>query len=288
MSFKPDEKDWMAYLYGELEGREKALFEEYLQQDEEARLKLMKFRQVQEALTMVEDKEVIAPPIVIGDQGKSSLWQIPYWRTIASIAASLLVVILAARFSGLQMQFRDQEFRMSFGEVQTPPKLEAEKPAQVDNGLQEHQVREMIDLALTSHSQSLEQHLRKSQEKFDVSIQRNLAANSQKIDQLMREAATATQLQVQQYVAGLQEQNMAQVKDYFQLSSTEQKKYMENLLVDFAQYLQQQRANDLQLVQMQMQNIEENTNVFKQETEQILTGIISSVNSTGSPIETRN
>jgi len=80
---------------------------------------------------------------------------------------------------------------------------------------------------------------------------------------------------------------MEQVKDYFQLTSTEQKQYIENLLVDFAKYLQQQRNDDLQFVQTRMNSLEQNTDILKQETEQILSSIITSV---GNPVskETRN
>jgi hypothetical protein len=69
------------------------------------------------------------------------------------------------------------------------------------------------------------------------------------------------------------------VKNYFQLTSTEQKQYIENLLVDFAKYLQQQRKDDLQVVQTQLNSIQKNTDIFKQETEQILTSIITTVGS---------
>ena len=93
----------------------------------------------------------------------------------------------------------------------------------------------------------------------------------------MREASTASQGQIQQYVASLQTQNMQLVKDYFQLTSGEQKDYIENLLVDFAKYLQQQRNDDLQIVETRLNSIEQNTNVFQQETEQILSSIISTV-----------
>jgi hypothetical protein len=80
------------------------------------------------------------------------------------------------------------------------------------------------------------------------------------------------------FVAGLQEQNLKLMQDYFKLSSSEQKKYMENLLTDFSSYLQEQRKQDLQLVQTKMNYLEQNNNQFKQETEQILTSLISSPN----------
>jgi hypothetical protein len=129
--------------------------------------------------------------------------------------------------------------------------------------------------------------LRETQKQLDASIRSNLAFNSGKMDQLVREASTASQQQIRQFVDGIRTENMEQVKDYFQLTATEQKKYIENLLVDFAKYLQQQRNNDLQLVQTRMNSLEQNTDLFKQETEQILSSIITTV---GNPVtgETKN
>ena len=77
------------------------------------------------------------------------------------------------------------------------------------------------------------------------------------------------------------------VKSYFQLNSTEQKQYVEGLLVDFSKYLQQQRNDDLQVVQTQLKSLQQNTDIFKQETEQILTSIISTVG-TNKPSGTMN
>jgi hypothetical protein len=54
-------------------------------------------------------------------------------------------------------------------------------------------------------------------------------------------------------------------------------------LVDFSKYLQQQRTDDLQLVQSRLNNLEQNTDMFKQETEQILSSIITSVGSNSTP-----
>ena len=60
------------------------------------------------------------------------------------------------------------------------------------------------------------------------------------------------------------------------LSGADQKKYMESLLVDFSNYLQEQRKQDLMIVQSKVNSIEKNSNQFKQETEQILASLISS------------
>jgi hypothetical protein len=99
--------------------------------------------------------------------------------------------------------------------------------------------------------------------------------NSTKINDLVQQASRASQDEIRRYAASLQNQNQQLVKDYFQLSTNDQQKYIEGLLVDFSKYLQQQRNNDLETLQARLTGIEQNTTVFKQETEQILASIIS-------------
>ena len=289
MSYKPDEKDWMAYLYGEMEEEEKKKFDEYIFSDPDARSELEKYQNLRQVLSRAEDKEVIAPPIFIGDDryannehGKQYFWHTPYFRTITTIAASLLVLILAGKYSGAGLTVSGREFRLTFGE------RPAEKPAGTNTAtatLTADEVQQMINASLERNNTVVQTSLEETQKKLDASIRRNLAQNSGRIDQLVREASAASQEQVRQFVDGIRSENMQQVKDYFQLTSTEQKKYIENLLVDFAEYLQQQRDNDLQLVQTRMNSLEQNTDIFKQETEQILSSIITTVGVSG---ETRN
>lgn len=283
MSYKPDEKELMAYLYGELEGPEKERIDQYLLQNADARKEMEKFQKLRKMMASVEDKEVIAPPIVIGESNQRFLWNAPYVKLIASIAASLLLIMVVGRMTGAQMSFANREFKLSFGGATSQPQI------QNANTLSAEEVQKMINSSLASNNDAMQVSLRESQEKLEASVRRNLATNSSKINDLVRQASTASQDQIQQYIASLQQNNMQAVQDYFTLTSAEQKKYVENLLVDFAQYLQQQRNNDLQIVQTQLQSLEQNTNVFKQETEQILASIITTVESTGTtPKEIKN
>ena len=290
MSYKPDEKDWMAYLYGELEEADKRKFDQYILQHPEASRELEKFQNLRRVLSAAEDKEVIAPPIVIGDQYTTTtrrperqLWNTAYFRAITTVAASLILVILVGKLTGMQLDVSDNELRLSFGsEVREPA-----QQTQFASALTEEEVKRMIDSSLEKNNDRMEASLEETQRELDASIRNNLALSSGKIDRLVREASSASQDQIRQFVDGIRAENMQQVKDYFQLTSTEQKTYIENLLVDFSKYLQQQRNDDLQLVQTRMNSLEQNTDLFKQETEQILTSIITTV---GTPVsgQTKN
>ena len=290
MSYRPDEKDWMAYLYSEMDEAEMLKFESYLDEHPGAREELGKWKNLRAMLSRVDEKEVIAPPLFIDDRrrpggGQVAHWlRTPYLKMAMSVAASLLVLLLVGRATRASMTISDHEFRLSFGETQQG---KGGQQIAAEPTLSQEQVQEMINTSLNRNNSLMQANLEETQKKLDASIRKNLALNSGRINDLLQQASTASQQQISQYVQGIRQENMQQVKDYFQLTSTEQKKYIENLLVDFAQYLQQQRNNDLELVQTRMKSLEQNTNLFKQETEQILSGIITTV---GTPVrqETRN
>ncbi len=280
MSYKPDQQELMAYLYDELEPSERAKVEKYLLENPSAKEELQKLAGVSAMLKGIKDKEVIAPPIFLPEPGKRHFLDTPYVRTIASIAASLIIVILVGKLTGASIRFGENEMHLSFGKVE--PVQETASPA-TQAELSADDVRKMINESLQANNAELTGNWEESRAKLEQSIKSNLNLNSDKMDVLVRQASAASRDQVQQYVATLQEENMKMVKDYFSLTSTEQKDYIEGLLVDFAKYLQQQRRDDLQLVEMRLNSIEQKSNVFQEETEQILTSIISTV---GGPLPT--
>lgn len=275
MNYKPSENDLMAFLYGELEGAEKEQVERYLSEHPEGRIELEQLRQVREMLSHVKDKEVIAPPIFLGDSKQRFLWQAPYFKTVISIAASLLLIMLVGKFSGMHIQYYNSELRISFGETKEVKPTQSIQPNV--SSLSAEAVQAMINTSLSENNIAMQSSWKETQKQLDASITKNLALNSGKVDKLVREASLASQDQIRQFVSGIQTENLQLVKDYFKLSANEQKQYIESLLVDFSKYLQQQRNDDLQLVQTRLNSLEQNTNVFKEETEQILSSIITTV-----------
>ena len=148
------------------------------------------------------------------------------------------------------------------------------------SALTEQQVGEMIHSSVASNNELLKATWNEDKNSFEHLIRKNLNSNSFKIDQLVKTASAANQEQVRSFVGQLQNDNLKMMKDYMQLSSAGQKEYIESLLVDFSKYLQEQRKQDLQLFQARMNKVEENTDQFKQETEQILTSLITNTGTT--------
>lgn len=270
MSYKPDESALVAYLYGELTGAEKESVERYLAETPEARVELEKLQQVRKLLGEVQDKEVIAPPIGFDNGGSRFALFTPYIRTILGIAASLVLILVAGRLTGVQINASGQELRISFGEPATQ-----EEPAPPVSATE---VRQMINSSLAENNTVLRESWQRSQEALDASIRENLAQNSSRIDKLLSKTSSASEQQISDFAASMQARNMQMIQDYYKLTANEQKQYLEELLVDFSKYLQQQRNDDLMIMQSRMNSIEQNTDIFRQETEQILSSIISNAN----------
>ena len=95
MSYRPSDAEWMAYLYGELDDDERTTFEQYLASNPEARLQWEKLKEVRRVMSQVEDKEVIAPAIIISDERPArGIWETPYVKTFLSMAAAIALLMI--------------------------------------------------------------------------------------------------------------------------------------------------------------------------------------------------
>ncbi|HYI79209.1 MAG TPA: hypothetical protein VEW65_16425 [Chryseolinea sp.] len=223
MSYKPNENDLMAYVYGELEGSDKEAVEKYLFENPEARLELERLHQMRAMLSQVKDKEVIAPPIFVGESKQRFLWKAPYLKTIVSIAASLLLIILVGKLSGMKIQYQASELRISFdgNRIQNENITQAVEPSVAT--LSAEEIQSMINSSLNKNNIAMQSSWKETQQQLDASITKNLAQNSNKIDKLVRDASAASQDQIREFVSGLQTENLQLVKNYFKLSADEQK-----------------------------------------------------------------
>lgn len=255
MSNRPDESILISWLYGELDEVEKAKVEKYFQENPSELKKWQQLKDVTNIMGNIQDKEVIAPPIFMDDDVKVvPFWKSNSFKTVMSIAASFLVLIVAARLVGTQASYSNGQLMISFG-----------KPAVVEpQGLTAQQVQLMIDQSVSQNQDDLNQAIRNT-----------LASNTAQINDLVKQAANASKADISNFVSTLQRENLAQMQGYLQLSATDQRKYTDNLIVEFSKYLQEQRSSDLNMMQTRFSRLEQNTDELKNETEQILASIIS-------------
>lgn len=279
MSYKPDESQWIAYLYGELDGEEKRMLERYLEENPDALKEMEAMKSVREAMGKLPDKEVIAPPIVMQENRTRLFWNTSYGRTFLSIAASVALILMVGKWTGFQVRSVDKALVIGFGAMNQTSEQTLPEAAL----LTASDVQHMINYSLAQNNEALQTEWQDTRTQLDESIRATIAANSNAtFDALTQKVATASEDQIRQFALLLQADNARMIKEYLTLNSSDQRKYMEELLVDFAKYLEQQHRNDLNVLQVRLNNIEQNTDLFKYETEQILTSIITSVENTTS------
>jgi hypothetical protein len=263
MSYRPDESILISWLYGELDEAEKAKVEKYFQENPDELKKIQQLGGVKDIMSSVQDKEVIAPPLFMdrtygqaGDDAKVvSFWRTNAFKTVVSIAASFLLLIVAAKLLNMDVSYSNSQLRISFGTPTTQ---------QIEPSLTAMDVQRMID---ESNS--------KNKEALDVAIKQSFESNNTRINDLVRQASVASKADIQNFVSSMQRDNLTQVRDYLQLSAADQRKYIDNLVVDFSKYLQEQRNQDLNMFSTRFSKLEQHTDELKTETEQILASIIS-------------
>jgi hypothetical protein len=266
MSYKPDESILISWLYGELDAVEKAKVEKYFQENPDELKKMQQLGSVKDIMSNVQDKEVIAPPLFMDDEVKViPIWRTGSFRTIATIAASFLLLIVAARLLDVEVNYSQGELRMSFGNHRT----------ESSTGLTAMQVQQMIDASSSKNQQAFDEKLTASRTELDDKI-RVVMSSTTSTERMVKQLSTASKDEIRSFVATLQKESLTQVQDYLRLSAEDQRKYTDNLVVEFSKYLQEQRNQDINMFQTRFSKLEQNTDELKTETEQILASIISS------------
>jgi hypothetical protein len=151
MNNKPDEGTIMAYLYGELSAKEADQVKDYFMQHPDEWKQVQQLTEISNLLKKVEEKEVIAPPVFMDHASHASrFWQSGGFKTLMSIAATFLLLLVAARLMGPDIAYSNGELRISFNSSAKMEKVDESQPA-----LTPIEVQQMINTSLAENNQTL-------------------------------------------------------------------------------------------------------------------------------------
>jgi hypothetical protein len=273
MKYRPDESTLISWMYGELDETERAKVEAFFSENPEELRKIRQVQAVRDVMANIGDKEVIAPPLIQEDHPRVvPIWNTASFRTAMSIAASFILIIVAGKLLGPEISYANNELRISFGPRGNQPPADQVNQVQ---GMSPTEVQQMIDASVKGSEARIDERLVSAQARLDRTVRSAMTSAPAGIDSLAREMSKASESQIQTFVASLREDNLQMMRQYLELSASEQRAYMENLLVDFSKWQQEQRNQDMQILFTRVNSIENNTNQLKEETEQILASIIS-------------
>jgi hypothetical protein len=88
--------------------------------------------------------------------------------------------------------------------------------------------------------------------------------------------------QILAFIAQLKDENRQMMQTFYQVSADEQQKYMRNILLNFQDYLDERRQEDLQVIQANLLEMQNTSELKQEETDKILASIITTVNNQNS------
>ena len=83
---------------------------------------------------------------------------------------------------------------------------------------------------------------------------------------------------LQKFFAEAENKNTDLMKEYLKLTTTQQQEYFKTMLTQFNDFMQEQRSEDLTVIRNSLIEIKESQNVQKQETDQVIASILTTVN----------
>ncbi|MEO9870534.1 anti-sigma factor family protein [Ekhidna sp.] len=259
MNYKPEEQTLIAYLYGELSGDEKKKVEEYLSGNDNARKELEELTSVRSIFGNLKDREVDIPTFTFSDSSKVVVGQRPsfnFWKKTLAIAASVVLVLFVGYLTKFQVSLGSEGFQVAFGETK-------------EQDYDQAQVESMIASAIKQNNDQLNDQLQNT----EAGMKQLIADKSQSLQaQFVNQKTFDNNEFVDQ-----RQQFLETFRKMLETSELDQKKYTDEVLTDFAIYLDVQRQNDIEVIQTQFNNLQDDAELNQIQTNEILANIISSV-----------
>jgi hypothetical protein len=234
----------MDYLYDEMSREERTAFEKELNRNPKLLEELQELNGQREILQAVEEEEVDAPAFIgVNQNGKTTPNPIKWF---ASVAATVLLFLLVGSATKVSIENTQEGFKIAFG--------------QNEDQIPKAKVNQLIAEAL----QQYDQKLALQQERQSESIQKQLASYKD-----------ANQLVLDEYVEQLSVSNTRMMSQYWKKNNEQQQIYMRNLMSDFASYMDEKRAEDIDYLIAKMELLESDKELYKIETSQYLNAMAS-------------
>ena len=275
MSWKPSEIEIIDYLYGDLSAEMNIKFEEYLRQNSDFANEVDELRLTQNILPNLPEEEVI-PPLPISGTTKLSLERKKdrKWLYPVSIAASIAALLLVGYFTQFSIAIGENGFKLAFNDNQQKTEAQFTKD----------EILSFIDNKVTLATDDLKSDMTNMESNFTSLFEQNQKLTESEIKRVasMKVQTKIDEAQIVSFIAQLEDENKKAMQKFYQASADNQQTYMRNILLDFNEYLDEQRKKDLQYIQANMLNIKNTSELKQEETDKILANIITTVNNQNS------
>lgn len=273
MDIQDFNRELLDYLYDEMTPNEKKEFEQKLSGSETLQHELRELTSVREELDGLKDKEVMEPFSTWG-KTRSSRWFDSNQRTrkiifrpVTAVAASLVILMLVGYLTNFSISVSGDGFQAGFS---------SQVKAEDQTFLSEAEVQSLVNQEVQRSNKALIARLTQAEEGYNQKI--NMLETSLKSVENRDRNAPVTNEDLQKFFVNAENKNAEIMKEYLKLTSTQQHEYFRTMLTQFNDFYRQQREDDLTLIQTSLLEMQQNQSVQKQETDQAITSLYTTVN----------
>jgi hypothetical protein len=259
------------YIEGNLSEDQRQEVEKYLQEHAEARQELEELIQTKSLLRELPFVEINAPTFVFDKsihkaKPKTIQMNVQASRSYAwvrNLAAAVALLLGVAYFTQLRITYHNQQWIIGFGKINT-----VSNNSPKDNGLSQEQIHQIVRLAMSQKQDSLSTQINQLSQRIE-SVNRKSPTN--------QHSSAITEKELKQWLEKIKIEHLEAIVKVAEISAQKQQEYTDELLAKYAQYLEHQREEDLEVIGTHLKSIKENSRKHQNETDIILTKLIEKV-----------
>jgi hypothetical protein len=268
-------KELITYLYDEMSTEERQQFEIAMENNPELKREFEELKEMRQGLAQIQDKEVMEPFFLWGKQGSDS-WASMFkrrnllmFKPFIAVAASFVIVLLIGYMTNFSITYQDQSLYIGFNK---------DKKIGSETNYTSEQVAQLVNEEIAKNNAYIFSKLTETENNMDTRFAS--LETSQKTQLTPTYAATdvVTQKELDIFLSNVRSNNLKVLQTYLQSSSVQQQEYFQAVLTEFSDFVENQREEDLRLIRRSMITLQENQQTQKEETDEMLASILTTVN----------
>lgn len=269
MESKDFNKAIIDYLYGEMDHSEKKEFEQQMGSDPDLIKEINALKSIRRDLNMLEDKEVMEPFSIwghtrTGRNGSRNKRKSILLRPVTAIAASLVLLMLVGFATNFSLSLNKEGLHIGFQKAEETGSQPSLTEIDVQRMLSEEIQKNNSKLIASMDGNATSSRLAK----LEKSIEETKKLNEQII----------TKDDLNQFFTDMEDRNGLLLQEYLSQASSQQQAYFKTMLTQFSEYLQDQRVEDLNMIQSELLQLNYTQTQQKIATDEVLAGLITKVN----------
>jgi hypothetical protein len=262
--------DLMDYLYGEMTAAQKAEFEAKMNSNEMLRKEFEELKAMREELSILDEKQVMEPSGIwnsspsgwVGSRRSQSRF---ISRPITAIAAAIALLMVVGYLTDFSLTVNQQGLQVGFN---TSESLITQPSVAMED------IKLLVAREIEKANAGINDQLTSSRENMDVRLS-SLEKAIENPENANKDLVSRVELS--RFMAGIEQQNTELLQQYLNQASSQQQEYFKTMLTQFNDYLQEQRAEDINMLKAGLMEIQYNQTQQKIETENALTNLFTTV-----------